>query len=63
MAVCRIIPKQTILFLCDMQEAFRPTVSHFPQIMEVCRRVVNTAKILDIPVVATEQYPKGLLAK
>ncbi|XP_013794400.1 isochorismatase domain-containing protein 2-like [Limulus polyphemus] len=56
----RLLSSQTAVFLCDMQEKFRPTIQYFPQIITVASRVLNAAKSLDMPVVVTEQYPKGL---
>lgn len=56
----RISPKSSVLFLCDMQEKFRKTIKFYPQIIEVSKRLLQAAKLLDIPIVATEQYPKGL---
>jgi len=50
----------TAFFLCDMQEKFRPTIKYFPEIATVANRLVAAANILNIPVIATEQYPKGL---
>jgi len=35
-------------------------IQYFPAIVEVSSRVLRAAKILDMPVVVTEQYPKGL---
>lgn len=43
-----------------MQERFRTAIKHFNDILEVCRRLVSAAKILKIPLIVTEQYPKGL---
>ncbi|CAD5116295.1 DgyrCDS5201 [Dimorphilus gyrociliatus] len=51
---------KTVFFLCDMQERFRTAIKHFNDILEVSRRLVSAAKILKIPLVVTEQYPKGL---
>ncbi|KAM4014979.1 isochorismatase domain-containing protein 2 isoform 2-T5 [Anomaloglossus baeobatrachus] len=50
----------SVLFLCDMQEKFRHNISFFNQIVSVSARILQTAKILEIPVVITEQYPRGL---
>ncbi|XP_068384127.1 isochorismatase domain-containing protein 2 [Eschrichtius robustus] len=55
----RIIPGSSILFLCDMQEKFRH-VLFFPQIVSVAARMLKVARLLDVPVVLTEQYPQGL---
>ncbi|XP_072351080.1 isochorismatase domain-containing protein 2, partial [Scyliorhinus torazame] len=48
------------LFLCDMQEKFRPSVAFFPQIVAVAARMLQASRVLDIPVIVTEQYPRGL---
>ncbi|XP_048450022.1 isochorismatase domain-containing protein 2, partial [Rhincodon typus] len=56
----RLVAKSCALFLCDMQEKFRPTVAYFPQIVSVAARMLQAAKVLDIPVIITEQYPQGL---
>lgn len=50
---------KAILLLCDMQEKFRPTIKYFPQIVETSNKLLQACKILDIPYVVTEQYPKG----
>ncbi|CAM2710877.1 unnamed protein product [Rotaria socialis] len=43
-----------------MQEKFRPTIKYFPQIIETSNKLLQVCKILDVPYVVTEQYPKGL---
>jgi len=48
------------LVVVDVQEAFRPAVEGFEDVVEKTRRLMEGAKILDVPVVVTEQYPKGL---
>ncbi|XP_040570068.1 isochorismatase domain-containing protein 2 [Lepeophtheirus salmonis] len=58
--VSRIYPKNVLLLLCDMQEKFRPTISYFPQVIANTKKLMEVASILKIPMVATEQYPKGL---
>ena len=71
----RIRPGQSAFLICDIQEKFRyvgtifiprilPTFSnqikYYPEIVKVSRRLIDGAKILDMKVLATEQYPKGL---
>ncbi|KAL4225747.1 Isochorismatase domain-containing protein 2 [Mactra antiquata] len=58
--VARLTAKNSALFLCDMQEKFRKTISYYPQILAMSSRMLKASQILDIPVVVTEQYPKGL---
>ena len=47
------------LFLCDMQVKFAPSIAYFPEIVKNSKRVLGAAQIFDLPVLATEQYPKG----
>ncbi|XP_028718144.1 isochorismatase domain-containing protein 2 [Peromyscus leucopus] len=56
----RILPESSILFLCDMQEKLRDRVLYFPQIVSVAARMLKVARLLDVPVLLTEQYPQGL---
>ena len=46
---------KTAFFLCDMQEKFRPVIDHFKEIIEVQKRLITAANILDVPLVVTEQ--------
>ncbi|OWF53085.1 isochorismatase domain-containing protein 2-like [Mizuhopecten yessoensis] len=52
--------KSSVLFLCDMQEKFRGNIQYYPQILNVANRMLQGAQALDMPVIVTEQYPKGL---
>ncbi len=56
----RINPETTCLLLCDMQEKFRPNIAFFDAIVHNSNRVLHAANIMSVPVMATEQYPKGL---
>ena len=55
----RISPETTALYLCDMQEVFRPGIHKFPEIVESSRRLFEVAKILDMPIIVTEHYTKA----
>ena len=57
--VGRIKPENTALFLCDIQEVFRPTIHKFDEITHNSNRIYELAKILEMPIVVTEQYPKA----
>lgn len=48
------------LVVVDVQEAFRPAVLGFEQVANNTALLVQGARALGIPVVATEQYPRGL---
>jgi nicotinamidase-related amidase len=47
------------LVLIDVQEAFRKYAG-FDEVARACGRMLEGARILGVPVRATEQYPKGL---
>ncbi|GLI70136.1 hypothetical protein VaNZ11_014944 [Volvox africanus] len=59
-ALGRLRPSTTALFVCDVQEKFRPLIAGFPIVIDTARRMVQAANVLDIPVMVTEQYPKAL---
>jgi nicotinamidase-related amidase len=47
------------LIVVDVQEGFRPYES-FLGVADACAKLVQAARILDVPRVVSEQYPKGL---
>ena len=48
----------TALFICDFQERFEASIRHFWTIVKNTERLVKTAGMLQVPIIATEQYPK-----
>jgi isochorismate hydrolase len=48
------------LLIVDVQEKLVPMISQYERMLGNCRRLIQGAKILEVPVFATEQYPKGL---
>jgi len=48
------------LVVVDVQEAFRPAVLEFERTTAAVDRLARGARILGLPLVVTEQYPKGL---
>ncbi len=50
---------EAALLLIDLQEGFRRYPS-FDAVLEGCKRLVQAARLLQIPMLVTEQYPKGL---
>ena len=44
----------------DLQEAFRDPIGNFPSIVSRTATAVSGFGILGIPIIVTEQYPKGL---
>ncbi|XP_030640375.1 isochorismatase domain-containing protein 2 [Chanos chanos] len=56
----RLSTKGSVLLLCDMQEKFRPNIFQFTNIVSNAARLLQAARVLGIPPILTEQYPKGL---
>ena len=48
------------LLLVDLQERLVPVIPDRETLMARCRLLAQGARILEIPIHATEQYPKGL---
>ncbi len=53
-------PEKTALVVVDLQEAFRSPINDFAQIVSRTSLIVRGFQILGLPVIVTEQYPKGL---
>lgn len=51
---------KTALVIVDVQEAFRSAIPEFPQIASRISIAVRGFQILNLPIIITEQYPKGL---
>jgi nicotinamidase-related amidase len=47
------------LLVVDVQESFRPYAS-FEGVAGACAKLVSAARILEVPALVSEQYPKGL---
>lgn len=61
MAPRRLLDRdRAALVVVDVQEAFRKAVLDFERVASETARLVEGAKVLGIPTVVTEQYPKGL---
>lgn len=51
---------QAALVIVDMQEAFRTRIDDFNETVRRIMIVTQAAKLLQLPIIVTEQYPKGL---
>ena len=49
-----------MLVIVDVQEAFRSVIGDFALIASNIARASRGFQILDVPIIVTEQYPKGL---
>jgi nicotinamidase-related amidase len=52
--------EETGLILVDVQEAFRPVIDGFDQVVRNCGLLAEGFGVLGRPVLVSEQYPKGL---
>ena len=44
-----------VMLLCDIQEKFRNVIFEFPRVVNTANRMLLSARVLDVPVIATEQ--------
>src|SRR5918997_6538534 len=51
---------RTALAVIDVQESFRGAIPDFAELAARCALVAHAAQLLQVPVLVTEQYPKGL---
>ena len=58
--VSQLSREAAALAVIDMQEAFRPVMPDFGEVASRIALAVEGARFLEIPVIVTEQYPKGL---
>lgn len=52
--------KRTALAVIDMQVGFRPIMPNFDEVADRMALLVEACRLLEIPIVVTEQYRKGL---
>ena len=51
---------RSVLAIIDMQGAFRSKIAEFTETASRIALMVQAAKLLRLPIIVTEQYPKGL---
>lgn len=57
----KLCARTTALFICDVQERFRPVLSRFNSaVVPTAQLLLSGALAMSIPVFVTEQYPKAL---
>jgi len=56
----RLERDRAALLVVDVQEGFRPVIGGFEDIARRAATLVQGARVLGLPVLVTEQYPKGL---
>jgi nicotinamidase-related amidase len=56
----RLEKNRTALVVVDVQESFRPLIHEMGVVLANCSRLIRFCDRLDIPVLVTEHYPRGL---
>jgi nicotinamidase-related amidase len=56
----KLSPDRTTLVVIDVQEAFRKAIPSFDEVASASATLVRGARAMGVPIVVTEQYPKGL---
>lgn len=51
---------KTALFICDFQERFAKAIFEFDKVLQNSTKLVNALKLLEVPILVTEQNPKAL---
>ena len=52
--------ERSVLVIVDVQERLCPVIADARRVLRGCRVLIQAARRLAVPVVATEQYPQGL---
>jgi nicotinamidase-related amidase len=60
MSVGKLDPERTALVVIDVQEGFRKAVPDFERVTKATATLIEGAEAIGIPIVISEQYPKGL---
>ncbi|XP_055848936.1 isochorismatase domain-containing protein 1-like [Episyrphus balteatus] len=60
MAYKRLDPLRSLFLLCDVQEKFRNVMPLFGNMVQNINKLLQVGRALDVPLIVTEQYPKGL---
>jgi nicotinamidase-related amidase len=57
---CLLRKDEVLLVLIDIQEKLAAAMKKKAEVVENCLHLVELAKLLQIPILVTEQYPRGL---
>ena len=60
MADMRILKEETAALLIDIQEKLFPHMSDSERMLACCLKLIDGLKVLSLPLLATQQYTKGL---
>lgn len=53
-------PREAVLVVVDVQERFLPVLFQVERVIAACKLLVSGAKLLELPIIVTEQLPEKL---
>lgn len=53
-------PKSTVALIIDVQEKLTPGIHKSQKLIDNCEWLIKLAKLVDVPLIVTEQYPRGV---
>lgn len=56
----RLRSDDALLVVVDIQERLLPKIEDGQSVAEAAIRLIRAARVLDVPILVTEQYPKGI---
>lgn len=56
----RMVPEETMALIIDLQEKLVPAMTDVPALIKNTKALIEGLKISDVPMIITEQYPRGL---
>ena len=55
----RMNEQNTAVIIVDIQERLAPAIHKSGQLTDACVTLLNGARLLELPIITTEQYPRG----
>ncbi|MBP7934010.1 MAG: hydrolase [Phycisphaerae bacterium] len=56
----RLLPRDSLLLVVDYQDKLLPAIHEADACVAAARKLIDAARVLDVPMLITEQYPAGL---
>ena len=51
---------RAFVLVIDLQETLLPAIRHGKHVIQAAKKLLDAVRVFELPVIATEQYPKGL---
>jgi len=56
----KLSARSSLLLIIDLQEKLMPAIHEADSVVQACRLMIQSAQVLALPMILTEQYPTGL---